>query len=33
MVITYPEPKSIADVLNDMISRIEKLESLVSKKK
>lgn len=29
----YPQPKTIADVINDLISRIEKLESLVSEKK
>ena len=29
----YPEAKSIADVLNDLISRVERLESLVGKKK
>lgn len=29
----YPKSKTLADVINELVSRIEKLESLVSKEK
>jgi len=32
MVITYPEPKSMAVILSEIISRIEALEEQSSKK-
>jgi len=33
MVLTYPEPKSIGDVLNEILQRLEALEHKASKKK
>jgi hypothetical protein len=31
-MIQYPEPRSMADVLNDILSRLEALEKKASKK-
>ena len=32
MVLTYPEPRSMAEILSEIISRIEALEEQSSKK-
>lgn len=32
MVLSYPEPKSLAEILSDLMLRVEKLENSLDKK-